>query len=95
MRALLCIVCICGMHSYGPVDVSIFATVYTVYTLRTELKRFNGFTGVNTRAVNYLSHCCHTPVTPLFSIYLHRVTGSLDKTRCRRMYLRLPVTLSH
>lgn len=83
------------MHSQGSVGVSIFATVYTVYTLRIELKRFNMFTEVNMYTVNYLSNTCHTPVTPLFSIYLHRVTGSLDKTRCRRMYLQLPVTLSH
>lgn len=53
------------------------------------------FTEVNIYALDYLSHCCHTGVTLLFSIYLHRVTGSIDKTRCRRMYLQLPVTLSH
>nr|DAZ31417.1 MAG TPA: hypothetical protein [Caudoviricetes sp.] len=59
------------------------------------MKRFNELTEVNTHALYRLSHCCHTGVTPLFSIYLHRVTGSLDKIRCRRMYLQLPVTLSH
>lgn len=53
------------------------------------------FTEVDIYAFDYLSHWCHTGVTPLFSIYLHCVTGSLDKTRCRRMYLQLPVTLSH
>lgn len=83
------------MHSQGSVGVSIFATVYTVYTLHIKLKRFNMFTEVNMHTLYYLSHCCHTPVTPLFSIYLHRVTGSLDKTRCRHIYLQLPVTLSH
>nr|DAL91273.1 MAG TPA: hypothetical protein [Caudoviricetes sp.] len=53
------------------------------------------FTEVDIYASYRLSHCCHTRVTPLFSIYLHRVTGSSDKTRCRRMFLLLPVTLSH
>ena len=83
------------MHSQCSGGLSIYLSVYTVYTLCTELKRFNMFTEVNMHAVNYLSNTCHTGVTPLFSIYLHRVTGSLDKTRCRRMFLQLPVTLSH
>lgn len=83
------------MHSQGIDGLSIYLSVYIVYTHLAKLKRFNELIEVNTHALNYLSHCCHTGVTPLFSIYLHRVTGSLDKTRCRRMYLQLPVTLSH
>lgn len=75
--------------------LSIYATVHIVYTHLAKLKRFNEFTEVNIYAVYYLSNTCHTGVTLLFSIYLHCVTGSFDKTRCRRMCLQLPVTLSH
>lgn len=75
--------------------LSIYATVYIVYTHTSKSKRLRMFTEVNIYALNYLSHCCHTGVKPLFSIYLHRVTGSLGKTRHRHIYLQLPVTLSH
>lgn len=75
--------------------LSIYAIMHTAYTHLAKSKRLHIFTEVNTHALNYLSHRCHIDVTPLFSIYLHRVTGSLDKTRCRCMYLQLPVTLSH
>lgn len=83
------------MHSQVFEGLSVCATVYIVYTHLAKSKRLRMFTEVNIYALDCLSHCCHTGVTPLFSIYLHRVTGSLNKTRCRRMYLQLPVTLSH
>lgn len=75
--------------------LSIYATVYIVYTHLAKLKRFNELIEVNIYAIYCLSHCCHTGVKPFISIYLHRVTGSLGKTRCRHMCLQLPVTLSH
>ena len=83
------------MHSWVFGSLSIYATVHIVYTHLAKSKRLRMFTEVNIYALDYLSHRCHIGVTPLFSIYLHRVTGSSDKTRCRRMYLQLPVTLSH
>lgn len=83
------------MHSQGSGGLSILRLCILYIPTRIESERLRMFTEVNTYAVNYLSNTCHTPVTPLFSIYLHRVTGSSDKTRCRRMYLQLPVTLSH
>lgn len=75
--------------------LSIYATVYIVYTHLAKSKRPHMFTEVNIYTFYYLSHWCHTGVNLLFSIYLHRVTGSLDKTRCRHICLQLPVTLSH
>lgn len=83
------------MHSWVFGSLSIYLNMYIVYTHLAKSKRPYMFTEVNIYALDCLSHCCHTGVTPLFSIYLHRVTGSLNKTRCRRMYLQLPVTLSH
>ena len=58
-------------------------------------KRPHMSTEASTHAPGYLSRCRHTGVTPLLSIYPHRVTGSSDKTRRKRICLRLPVTLSH
>lgn len=83
------------MRRRGSGGLSIFLTVYIQYIQLRKSKIPRMFTVVNICAVYYLSNTCQTPVKQLFSIYLHRVTGNFDKMRCKRMCLRLPVTLSH
>lgn len=51
------------MHTYG---VSIYLSVYIVYTHSNKSKLLLESIEVSTCALDYLSHCCHTCVTPLF-----------------------------
>ena len=96
-----CVYTICTVMYKRPFDIhDCVYCVYTIYTVvkiakSQKSKRLHMFTEVDIYALYCMSHCCHTGVKPLLSIYLHRVTGSLDKTRRRRMCLQLPVTLSH
>lgn len=46
--------------------LSVYATVYIVYTHSSKSKRLRMFTEVNIYALYYLSHWCHTGVTLLF-----------------------------
>ena len=70
-------------------------TVYNVYTHSNKSKLLPGSIEVGICALGYLSHCCHTAVTPLSHCFRGSVTGSFDKMRGRLIVRYLSVTLSH